>query len=47
VFKVSDRLLVLRLGGVQGLRNTNSTNQQEVVAMITGLAGDDTAKARP
>jgi ABC-type sugar transport system ATPase subunit len=46
VFNVSDRLLVLRLGGVQGLRNTNSTDQQEVVAMITGIAGDDQAKAR-
>jgi simple sugar transport system ATP-binding protein/D-xylose transport system ATP-binding protein len=46
VFKVSDRLLVLRLGGVQGLRNTNSTDQQEVVAMITGIAGDDQATAR-
>jgi ABC-type sugar transport system ATPase subunit len=46
VFKVSDRLLVLRLGRVQGLRNTTSTDQQEVVAMITGIAGDDEAKAR-
>ena len=46
VFKVSDRLLVLRLGGVQGLRNTNSTDQQEVVALITGLAGDNETKAR-
>jgi ribose transport system ATP-binding protein len=46
VFKVSDRLLVLRLGHVQGLRNTVSTDQQEVVAMITGIAGDDEAKAR-
>ena len=46
VFKVSDRLLVLRLGHVQGLRNTDSTDQQEVVAMITGIAGDDEARAR-
>ena len=45
VFKVSDRLLVMRLGRVQGRRDTHSTNQQEVVAMITGLAGDDEAKA--
>jgi len=42
---VSDRLLILRLGGVQGLRNTSSTDQQEVVAMITGLRGDGAAKA--
>jgi len=46
VFKVSDRLLVMRLGGVQGRRETRSTDQQEVVAMITGLAGDDEAKSR-
>ena len=46
VFKVSDRLLVMRLGRVQGRRDTRSTDQQEVVAMITGLAGDDDAKAR-
>jgi ABC-type sugar transport system ATPase subunit len=45
VFKVSDRLLILRLGGVQGLRNTSSTDQQDVVALITGLRGDDGAKA--
>ena len=36
----------LRLGRVQGRRDTRSTDQQEVVAMITGLAGDDDAKAR-
>ena len=46
VFKVSDRLLIMRLGRVQGRRDTRSTDQQEVVAMITGLAGDDDAKAR-
>jgi simple sugar transport system ATP-binding protein/D-xylose transport system ATP-binding protein len=46
VFKFSDRLLVLRLGRVQGVRSTASADQQEVVAMITGLAGDDEAKAR-
>ena len=44
VFEFSDRLLVLRLGRVQGLRSTGSANQQEVVAMITGLAGDYEAK---
>jgi ABC-type sugar transport system ATPase subunit len=46
VFKVSDRLLVMRLGRVQGRRDTRSTDQQEVVAMITGLAGDDESKTR-
>lgn len=45
VFKVSDRMLVMRLGRVQGLRNTDSTDQQEVVSMITGIAGDDETKA--
>jgi ABC-type sugar transport system ATPase subunit len=46
VFKVADRMLIMRLGGVQGLRNTESTDHQEVVAMITGIAGDDETKAR-
>jgi ABC-type sugar transport system ATPase subunit len=46
VFKISDRLLIMRLGRVQGRRETHSTDQQEVVAMITGLKGDDEAKAR-
>src|SRR5579863_8645630 len=46
VLKFSDRLLVLRLGRVQGTRSTASANQQEVVAMITGLVGSDEAKAR-
>jgi ABC-type sugar transport system ATPase subunit len=46
VFKVADRMLIMRLGGVQGLRTTASTNHQEVVAMITGIAGDDETKAR-
>lgn len=40
VFKISDRLLVMRLGRVQGRRDTHATDQQEIVAMITGLAGD-------
>jgi ABC-type sugar transport system ATPase subunit len=46
VFKVSDRLVVLRLGRVQGRRHTRSTDQQEVVSMITGLTGDNEAKAQ-
>jgi ribose transport system ATP-binding protein len=46
VLEFSDRLLVLRLGRVQGTRSTASANQQEVVAMITGLVGSDEAKAR-
>jgi ABC-type sugar transport system ATPase subunit len=46
VFKVADRMLIMRLGGVQGLRTTASTDHQEVVAMITGIAGDDETKAR-
>ena len=46
VFKVSDRLLVMRLGRVQGTRDTHATDQQEVVAMITGLTGADEAKAQ-
>ena len=46
VFKISDRLLVLRLGQVQGRRETRSTDRQEVVALITGLARDDGEQAR-
>jgi ABC-type sugar transport system ATPase subunit len=46
VFKVSDQLVVLRLGRVQGRRHTRSTDQQEVVSMITGLTGDNEAKAQ-
>jgi ABC-type sugar transport system ATPase subunit len=46
VFEVADRMLIMRLGGVQGLRNTASTDHQEVVSMITGIAGDDETKAR-
>jgi ABC-type sugar transport system ATPase subunit len=46
VFKVADRLLVLRLGRVQGVRTTASTDQQEVIAMITGVAGGEAPEDR-
>jgi ABC-type sugar transport system ATPase subunit len=46
VFKVADRLLVLRLGRVQGVRNAASTDQQEVIAMITGVAGGEAPEDR-
>src|SRR6201981_2693131 len=46
VFKIADRLLVLRLGRVQGVRTTASTDQQEVIAMITGVAGGEAPEDR-
>ena len=37
VFKLSDRICVLRRGKQIGLRNTAETNKNEIVSMITGL----------
>lgn len=37
VFSHSDRIQVMRLGGVQGVRDTASTTRQEIVSLITGL----------
>ncbi len=41
VFAHADRIQVMRLGAVQGVRNVGSTNREEIVAMITGLLGDE------
>jgi simple sugar transport system ATP-binding protein len=37
VFRVSDRICVLRRGKQIGIRNTRETNGDEIVSMITGL----------
>ena len=41
VFAHADRIQVMRLGAVQGVREVRSTNREEIVAMITGLLGDE------
>jgi ABC-type sugar transport system ATPase subunit len=37
VFRISDRICVLRRGQQVGVRRTAETNAEEIVAMITGL----------
>ena len=37
VFKLSDRICILRRGKQIGIRNTAETNKNEIVSMITGL----------
>jgi len=41
VFAHADRIQVMRLGAVQGIRERQSTNREEIVAMITGLMADE------
>ena len=42
VFNISNKIQVLRLGQVQGIRKTNDTNREEIVGLITGaITGDD------
>ncbi len=38
VFRLSDRICVLRRGKQIGIRTTNATDKNEIVSMITGLA---------
>jgi ABC-type sugar transport system ATPase subunit len=38
VFRVADRICVLRRGGQIGIRRTAETSKNEIVSMITGLA---------
>lgn len=40
VLRHSDRIQVMRLGAVQGVRNTRDTTRQELVGLITGLVSD-------
>lgn len=37
VFEVADRIQVMRLGRVQGIRRVTETDRQEVVGLITGV----------
>lgn len=37
VLRHADRVQVMRLGGVQGVRNTKDTTREELVGLITGL----------
>jgi ABC-type sugar transport system ATPase subunit len=37
VFRVADRICVLRRGKQVGIRRTSETDGDEIVAMITGL----------
>jgi ABC-type sugar transport system ATPase subunit len=41
VFTIADRIQVMRLGGVQGVRNRAETNRPEIVALITGISADE------
>lgn len=38
VFRLADRICVLRRGLQVGVKNTTQTDNNEIVAMITGLA---------
>ena len=38
VFKLSDRICVLRRGKQIGIRRTAETNKNEIVSMITGVS---------
>ena len=41
VFDVADRILVMRLGRVAGVRNADIANRDEIIGLITGaIAGD-------
>jgi len=44
VFEVVDRIFVMRLGAAGGEFDVNNTNEQEVVAAITGLTGNGKAE---
>lgn len=45
VFRIADRVYVLRRGRIAGQRSIAETNGEEVVAMITGLASTERAEA--
>lgn len=39
VFRIADRIQVMRLGRVQGIRSREATTREEIVGLITGLLG--------
>lgn len=43
VFRIADRIEVLRLGRVQGVRRIGETDRREIVGMITGAIRSDEA----
>lgn len=45
VFEVADRIIVLRLGEIAGIREKKSTNPDEIVSLMTGAIGIKTNKA--
>ena len=45
VFQVADRIAVLRLGRLAGLRERTATTREEIVGLIAGAIPDDTALA--
>jgi ABC-type sugar transport system ATPase subunit len=45
VFRVADRIQVMRLGRVQGVRGRANATREEIVGLITGLVGELTAQA--
>lgn len=40
VFRIADRIEVLRLGKVQGVRRRDATTREEIVGLITGLLSE-------
>ena len=45
VFRVADRIEVLRLGRIQGVRDIGQTDREEIVGLITGAIAADEAAA--
>jgi ABC-type sugar transport system ATPase subunit len=41
VLRVADRIEVMRLGRVQGVRRRDETTREEIIGLITGLTGRD------
>jgi ribose transport system ATP-binding protein len=46
VFDLADRVQVLRLGRVAGVREIAKTTKDEVIALITGTLADEPAGAQ-
>lgn len=44
VLRHADRIQVMRLGGVQGLRRVRDTTREELIGLITGLLSDRSSK---
>ena len=44
VFHNADRVQIMRLGGVQGVRRVKDTTREEVISLITGLRTSDVSE---